>query len=241
MIKNGVPWRTVILRDQRVLARCDEAGNLVAEDGRVEIRYRPDDGRAYRAAARNLGAVEGEPILPNETCADATVVGSRQPKKRVSRSKSSKGRLRTGDKTESAVVAYTDGACSGNPGPAGVGVVLDRGSERRELSMYLGRATNNIAELTAIKCAAEVMGDNSGSVRIYTDSRYAIGVLSEGWKAKANQDLIAEVRDALAPLTDLQLVYVPGHSGHPLNERADELARLAIRAESSQGWKKVER
>jgi ribonuclease HI len=105
--------------------------------------------------------------------------------------------------------------------------------------MYLGRATNNIAELTAVKCAAEVINENSGPVRIYTDSRYAIGVLTSGWKAKANQTLIAEVKEALVPFSDLKLVYVPGHSGHPLNERADELARLAIYAQQSSGWVKV--
>ncbi len=137
-----------------------------------------------------------------------------------------------------ALVAYADGACSGNPGPAGVGVVLQDGDERIELSHYLGPATNNIAELTAIGSAAQAVSEPLRPMTIYTDSRYSIGVLTQGWKAKANRELIAEVRRELRRLAEVKLVHVPGHAGNPGNERADELARQAIRDRASTGWKR---
>ena len=130
------------------------------------------------------------------------------------------------------IIAYTDGACSGNPGPAGIGVVLVCGDKRREISSYLGEGTNNIAELTAILAALEAIKDRKRSVRVITDSSYAIGVLSKGWKAKANVELIAKMRALLAEFTQLQFEWVKGHAGHVENERCDELAREAVKRRS---------
>jgi ribonuclease HI len=132
---------------------------------------------------------------------------------------------------------YADGACSGNPGPAGIGVVIQDDQGRRELSQFLGEGTNNIAELTAVLEAAHAIEDHDRPVRIHTDSKYAIGVLSMGWKAKANTELIGRVREALKPFTDLQLIHVPGHAGVLLNERADALAVQAVKTTDSPGWK----
>jgi ribonuclease HI len=127
------------------------------------------------------------------------------------------------------VIAYADGACSGNPGPCGLGVVLIDGPTRVELSEYLGEGTNNVAELTAVlRALAEV--ERERAMTIYTDSQYTIGVVQKGWKAKANQDLVGEVRAALSARPSTRLAYVPGHSGVLLNERADALAREAVNA-----------
>ena len=134
------------------------------------------------------------------------------------------------------MIVYADGACSGNPGPAGLGIVLIDRRGRRELSAYLGEGTNNIAELTAIMLAADAIEDKHAPVRIHTDSQYAIGVLSKGWKAKANVALIEQVRAALAPFTDLELIYVRGHSGVVLNERADALAVQAVKTRQTTPW-----
>ena len=131
------------------------------------------------------------------------------------------------------VVAYTDGACSGNPGPAGLGVVMLTTQGRLERFEYLGEGTNNIAELTAILRAVEELGGQPGPVVIYTDSRYSIGVLTQGWKAKKNKQLIAVARQALAQRDDITLQYVKGHAGIPLNEKADELARRAVETRGS--------
>jgi ribonuclease HI len=117
-----------------------------------------------------------------------------------------------------------------------MGVVLKDGKSQREFYGYLGSATNNIAELSAIKKALTAIDERSRAVRIYTDSRYAIGVLTKHWKAKANQNLIAEIKSMLVEFSDIQLIYVPGHTGDALNERADKLARRAIREKASSDW-----
>jgi ribonuclease HI len=111
-------------------------------------------------------------------------------------------------------------------------VVLWDGKMQRELSEFLGLGTNNIAELTAIDrgldLAEEAAPARDRPVRVYTDSAYSIGVLSMGWKAKANQELVANIRAHLAKFTDVIFVKVAGHAGIPENERCDELARQAI-------------
>ena|ERR1051325_3917113 len=133
------------------------------------------------------------------------------------------------ERTKAPILAYTDGACTGNPGPMGIGVVLLSGPHRKEISEYLGpRGTNNIAELTAIQRALEAIKDRDRPVILYSDSAYAIGVLSSGWKAKANKDLVEHIRVLLARFPNLQFVKVAGHAGIPENERCDQLAREAI-------------
>jgi ribonuclease HI len=228
-----VPWRKVRFKDQEVLARCDEKGELKTDNGRVEIRYRPNDARAYHAALRNLTPLADGALLPDEACKEGL-----EPKARGARPASAAGST-PAKAPDGAVIAYADGACSGNPGPAGVGIVIVDGKSRRELSRYLGQGTNNIAELTAIELAVEAIGPLARPVRIYTDSQYAIGVLTKGWKAKANQVLVARVRKLLTLLSDLELHYVRGHSGIPLNERADELAVEAVQRREPGDWVQV--
>ncbi len=228
----------MILRGSRVLARCDESGALSAEGGRVEIRYDPKRGKAYQAAARNLEPA-GEAIFPDDHCVAADRATPAAPGKRKKAKTASAGKSPPTTADGDEIVVYADGACSGNPGPAGLGVVVLSREGRRELSEYLGQGTNNIAELTAILRAAESVEDPSRPVRIYTDSNYAIGVLARGWKAKANVELVARTRDALARLEDVELFHVPGHAGVLLNERADDLAVLAVDHRASSGWREV--
>ncbi len=132
------------------------------------------------------------------------------------------------------VVAYADGACSGNPGPAGIGIVLRDGSTQIELGACLGVATNNIAELTAIERALALVPDRRRNLVIYTDSIYSIGVLCKGWKVSANVELVSRLRTELRRRPTARLVHVPGHAGVELNERADCLAREAVR--TGTGW-----
>jgi ribonuclease HI len=125
-------------------------------------------------------------------------------------------------------------------------VVVIAGDERQELGEYLGVGTNNIAELVAIERGLEVVaqrlktgGSAPGTaappprsevqVRVYSDSGYAIGLLDKGWKAKANQELVARIRRGLAAFPgQVAFVKVRGHAGVPENERCDELGREAI-------------
>ena len=129
---------------------------------------------------------------------------------------------------ESTVQLWTDGACTGNPGPAGAGVLYRYQGVERVLSEYLGEGTNNIAELTAILRGLEMVDDTTLSVDVMTDSSYCIGLLTKGWKAKANQALVATLRGKMAQFSDVRMVKVKGHAGIPDNERADELARQAV-------------
>jgi ribonuclease HI len=132
-----------------------------------------------------------------------------------------------------AIIAYADGACSGNPGPAGLGIVVVDGTIKTEVSEHIGQGTNNIAELVAIERVLDTVTDKMRPLVIHTDSAYAIGVLSKGWKAKANIPLIERVRERLAKRPGTTLVHVRGHAGIELNERADELAREAVRTQRS--------
>ena len=228
-----MPWTYAILRGNRVLARVRADGSFDAQGGRVEVRYKPNDGKAYFAGASNLVREQGAEILDDATCGGAEPV-----QKNGNGASEAKAKTKTSTTPAAAKpgewVAYTDGACSGNPGPAGLGVILiTPDGKLHEGYEYLGTATNNIAELTAVLRAVEAAPDDVPGLLVHTDSQYAIGVLSKGWKAKANQELVAKIKHALKERPRVRLSYVPGHSGVPMNERADELAREAIRTGSS--------
>ena len=134
---------------------------------------------------------------------------------------------------------FTDGACSGNPGPGGWGVILRTGAHEKELSGGDAATTNNRMELTAVIRGLEALKRPS-VVTIHTDSRYVMDGLTQwmprwkknGWKTAdkkpvKNDDLWREL-DLQCARHELQWRWVRGHSGHPENERADSLARAAI-------------
>ncbi|MCC7197945.1 MAG: ribonuclease HI [Gammaproteobacteria bacterium] len=140
--------------------------------------------------------------------------------------------------TESVEV-YTDGACKGNPGPGGWGVLLRYGAREKELWGGERLTTNNRMELTAAIRALEALNRRC-IVRIYTDSTYVrSGILEwlpnwkrRGWKTAdkkpvKNQDLWQQL-DALVGSHDIEWHWVKGHAGHPGNERADELANRGV-------------
>lgn len=236
-------WVDVVFRGQRVKARATAAGALlVGKDGFVEFTYQPN-GKRYKSRPESFERVEGATIerravVPVETSSTAATGKASRPGASTSRSrvvgKGGGGKvvdpsMRRGP--EAAVQLWTDGACSGNPGPAGVGVHGEYRGEAFELSEYLGEATNNIAELTAILRGLELATERFGAdhpVDLMTDSEYCLGLLALGWKAKANQELVARMRARFDAMADVLLVKVKGHAGVPGNERADELARQAI-------------
>ena len=207
-----MPFLRHRLRDSDVWAKVDAAGALVTDrDGRVEIVYKPADGaKVYRAGARNLSSIAGESPVELEP-------GERAPDKQAQSAPAA-----------DAIQVWTDGACSGNPGPAGLGVVIIDGKQRTELSEYLGDATNNIAELMAILRGLESLKDKNRAVVVYSDSSYSIDILTKAWKAKKNVELIEDLRAMCRTFSDLRFVKVAGHAGVPLNERCDQLAREAI-------------
>ncbi len=138
-----------------------------------------------------------------------------------------------------AVEVYADGACRGNPGPGGWGVLLRAGGRERELHGGEPATTNNRMELTAVIRALEALEARS-RVRLYTDSQYVQKGITEwihdwkrrGWrtadkKPVKNQDLWARL-DELARAHEVEWHWVRGHAGHPENERADALANKGI-------------
>lgn len=142
-------------------------------------------------------------------------------------------------KTNDTVVIYTDGACSGNPGPGGWGSVMMYNGHRRELSGGEKETTNNRMEMMAVIVALETL-KRACKVELNTDSTYVMKGITEwlgawkarGWKTAAkkpvkNVDLWQRL-DAAVSRHDIRWKWVRGHSGVPENERADELARNAI-------------
>ena len=143
--------------------------------------------------------------------------------------------------TDKLVEIFTDGACSGNPGPGGWGAILRYGESEKELSGGAADTTNNRMELMAAIMALEALKKPS-RVRLTTDSEYVRNGITNwihawkkrGWKTAAkkpvkNVDLWQRLEAALAP-HQIEWCWVRGHAGHPENERADELARAGIRS-----------
>ncbi len=139
------------------------------------------------------------------------------------------------------VLIYTDGACSGNPGPGGWGAVLISKGHEKELSGGEPQTTNNRMEIMAAIAALEAL-TKPCKVDLHTDSQYLRQGITEwisGWKARGwktadkkpvkNEDLWKRL-DLARTRHEVKWHWVKGHAGHPLNERADGLARAAIKS-----------
>jgi ribonuclease HI len=220
-------------KDQPVWVRADDAGHPVLDgEGRAEMKYRETDPKSYRPALGNL-MPDGGSGSGGAARADAQRARSGAPRPSAQRAAARKPAVPRPATVAGAIEIWTDGACSGNPGPMGIGVVVIDGDTRRELGEYLGTGTNNIAELVAIERGIAIASELTKGVRerplrVYSDSSYAIGLLEKGWKAKANQELVARIRQSVAACPRLSFVKVAGHAGVPENERCDVLARQAI-------------
>ena len=134
---------------------------------------------------------------------------------------------------------YTDGACKGNPGIGGWGAILEYGNTKKEIKGYSINTTNNIMELTAVIKALECL-NRKCKIVISTDSNYVKNGITDwikswknnGWKTAKkspvkNKELWIKL-DLLVENHDIDWKWIKGHSGHPQNERADELANEAI-------------
>lgn len=136
----------------------------------------------------------------------------------------------------STVYLYTDGACSGNPGPGGWGVVLKAGSHVKELSGGEAKTTNNRMELSAVIAGLTALKRRC-HVIITSDSKYVIDAITKGWAVKWRSNgwmrnkkdpaLNPDLWEALLQVLqehEVEFVWVKGHAGHPENERCDALA-----------------
>jgi len=129
------------------------------------------------------------------------------------------------------LIAYADGSCLGNPGPGGWGVVLvGNDAAQLEFSGAAASTTNNRMEITAAIEALRRLPSGADLV-LRTDSQYLVNTMTRGWKRRENLDLW-KILDAEVAQRAVCWEWVRGHSGNPLNERADELARSAALGKS---------
>ena len=141
------------------------------------------------------------------------------------------------------VIIYTDGACSGNPGPGGFGIILQYGEHRKEISKGFPETTNNRMEMLGVITALEAL-KSPCAVDLYSDSKYVIDAIQKGWAVKwrsknwmrtpkepaKNADLWARMLDLL-DIHDVTFHWVKGHAQNENNNRCDELA--------VQAWKQI--
>ena len=211
-------WVRMRFRKNKVWVELDSSGQVRVENGKVLIKYQLDQPHEYR--------VHLDHVRPLESSGEDRQIEPGQPVAPRSRKASPPGNK---DIPQNGIVhVYTDGASSGNPGPSGIGVLLRYGRHEKEFSKYIGMATNNIAELEAIRVGLSHIRNPALPVRVYTDSSYALGLLSKNWKARKNQELVADIRKMVAKFKNISFVKVKGHSGDEGNERVDGLATDAI-------------
>ena len=139
------------------------------------------------------------------------------------------------------VTVYTDGACSGNPGPGGWGAILMYNENKKEISGAEKETTNNIMEITAVLEALKLLKEEC-EVKIYSDSAYVVNAFNQGWiynwrknnwktankEPVKNKELWEELY-GLTKIHKVNFIKVKGHSDNEFNNRCDELARQAIK------------
>ena len=211
-------WKRMSFKGNKVWVETDQKGELVENENKVRIKYNLKQEYEYWVHPKNLS--------PEAMAVPAKKKGA--PGKKASQ-KTAPASVVQEKLPDNCIQIYTDGAASGNPGPSGIGVYFIYGSKTKKISRYIGHATNNIAELTAIKEALSELKRSDLPVRIFTDSSSAIGSLTKGWKPKKNQALVEEIKDLMESFSDLGLIKVKGHAGVKENEVADYLATSAIK------------
>ncbi|MDF1592181.1 MAG: ribonuclease HI [Desulfobacterales bacterium] len=219
-------WKRMRFKTNKVWLATDSEGNPIIKNNKVLIKYQLDQDHEYWVHSGGVVPIESEPSPKKNPSGKVSTGG--QPKIKVTKNKSLEDYASAIEKD--VVCLFTDGASSGNPGPSGIGVVMRYGTHTKEISKPIGIATNNIAELEAIRIGLLEIKKTDLPVRIFTDSSYAQGVLVRGWKAKKNQNLIKSIQELIAAFSDIKLIKVKGHSGVIENERADFLATTALRS-----------
>ena len=206
-------WRRMRFKKNKVWVATDCRGLPIQQKGKLLIKYQLEQKHEYWVNPANVSSLDDNTdILPTQRQAPPQKVPD----------------INLPPPDPNQVHIYTDGASSGNPGPAGIGILLEYKGQVKEISKFIGQTTNNVAELEAIRTGLLELNKKDLPVVVYTDSSYAQGVLSLGWKARKNRSLVDKIRKLIGSFKDVKLVKVRGHAGHPQNERADQLARMAV-------------
>jgi ribonuclease HI len=220
-----MPWKAFDYRGDKIWVRVLETGKPIVRRELIEFRYKPGAIKSYKTSRDNIEELEGEPeLMSDEDFGGRPTTPATQIREQPQQAADAE-----------TIVIHTDGACSGNPGPAGIGVHILRPDRLTEISEYIGEATNNVAELRAILRALEALdeAERERRIHLYTDSGWSLGVLIGGWKAKKNVPLIEKIKVRLPEFPNLELLKVRGHAGQEGNEEADALATKAVRIEDS--------
>lgn len=223
-------WKRMYFKTHKVWLATDSMGKPIVKNNKVLIKYQLNQEHEYW--------VYPDKVTPRESTtgiqihATADTAGTNSVKIKPQKKNSSESNDPVVEKN--AIRVFTDGASSGNPGPSGIGVIVCCEEHSREISRYIGFATNNIAELEAIRVGLSEIKKTERPVRVFTDSGYAYGVLTLGWKAQKNKELIKSIQDLISSFTDIRFIKVKGHSGMIENERADTLATAALRTVTRQ-------
>ena len=226
MAEDNINWKRMVFKKNKVWLATDQDQKPVTKNGKVLIRYQLDQDYEYWVLSKNINPIDS--LQRKEKTKKGEKSTQKSSKQKDTKTKSDTKYL-IEKSCDDAINIYTDGASSGNPGPSGIGVVMRFSNHEKEISRYIGITTNNMAELEAIRSGLMAVKNSNLPVRVFTDSRYAYGVLTQGWKAKKNQDIIESIKKILSKFNDLKFIKVKGHAGIEGNERADFLATSAIK------------
>jgi ribonuclease HI len=216
-------WKRMRFKNNKVWVAVDTGGALLIENGKHLLKYQLEQEYSYW--------VRSDHVKPLDAPAEGDTQAKPRKTKRAGGAATSAPQPTDSQKKalKNTIHIYTDGASSGNPGPSGIGVLLRYGDYEKKISRYIGQATNNIAELEAIRVGLSEINNPNLPALVYTDSSYAYGLLMQNWKAKKNQALVDKIRTLISKFTHLRFVKVQGHAGDEGNEIADRLATAAIK------------
>lgn len=213
-------WKRMSFKGNKVWVPVDKNDIPIIENGKILIKYNLKQNYEYRVKPESLKSADPENLVPKK---------NKKAKKKSGTKKAPEPGLHSlFDEAKGIIHVYTDGASSGNPGPSGIGIFLKYNKHEKKISRYIGQGTNNIAELEAIKTGLLEIKNRNLPVHLYTDSSYALGLLTKGWKPKKNQQLVESIKELLKQFSQLSFIKVKGHSGITGNEIADGLATSAI-------------
>ena len=209
----------MLFKGCKVYAQVSQDGTLVKKDGVVKIKYQLQQENEYLARASGIQEITEHELKKMKH--------QREQREKPSTIKNPPPASEE-NFDDNTIFVFTDGACTGNPGPAGIGVFLQYRDHKKEISRFIGSGTNNTAELTAIKVALQEIKDPTLPVALFTDSSYCYGVLTSSLRAKKNRDLVEEIKKEMLRFPLLKFFKVEGHKGIEGNEKANHLAQQAI-------------
>jgi ribonuclease HI len=221
-------WQRMLFKNNKVWMNIHKENHPVVKNGKVRIKYQLNQDYEYWVHKEKVKPLPR--VLPRK--GTALKVSPPNAVDSIPLPDGPAAGMDTDEPSASMIEVYTDGASSGNPGPSGIGIYFRYGHHQKEISRYIGQATNNVAELEAIRVALSELKKTHIPIRLYTDSSYAHGLLVQGWRASKNKAIVNAIRKLMQPFKNLKILKVKGHADNEGNNRADALATAAVRKRS---------